>query len=129
MTSPSSNTADNNKSNGGLIRALVVVAATTCTLIVLSALVLSQRDPFVSATLKIKGSEANGSQLFRINCAGCHGITAQGLVGPNLQDVANRQRDSVLIRQIVSGRTPPMPSFQMDPQQMSDLLAYLESLN
>ena len=33
-----------------------------------------------------------------------------------------------LIHQIVSGDTPPMPSFQMEPQSMADLLAHLHNL-
>ncbi len=85
-------------------------------------------DPFVNATLKIDGSKSNGAQLFRINCAGCHGISAQGLVGPNLRSISDRNKDSKLIKQIVSGKTPPMPSFEMDPKSMADLLSYLHSL-
>ena len=64
-----------------------------------------------------------------MNCAGCHGIKAQGLVGPNLQKVTYQQSDPKIINQIVKGQTPPMPSFQMEPQTMADLLAYLDSLN
>ena len=33
-----------------------------------------------------------------------------------------------LIQQVVSGKTPPMPRFQPEPQAMADLLAYLNSL-
>jgi hypothetical protein len=29
---------------------------------------------------------------------------------------------------VVSGRTPPMPRFQPEPQAMADLLAFLHSL-
>jgi mono/diheme cytochrome c family protein len=66
--------------------------------------------------------------LFLINCAGCHGIAGQGLVGPNLHAVANRKNQRQLIQQVVSGKTPPMPRFQPEPQAMADLLAYLNSL-
>ncbi|MDP6172425.1 MAG: c-type cytochrome, partial [Prochlorococcaceae cyanobacterium ETNP2_MAG_10] len=48
---------------------------------------------------------------------------------PNLLDVSERRNDAQLIKQIVSGDTPPMPRFQMEPQEMADLLAYLHSLN
>ena len=37
--------------------------------------------------------------------------------------------DKALIKQVVSGQTPPMPSFEMEPQSMADLLAHLHSLN
>jgi mono/diheme cytochrome c family protein len=106
-----------------------VLAAATCIAIVLWLMGSSQQDPYVSATLDLQGSLKQGSQLFRINCAGCHGISAQGHLGPNLLDVSERRNDAQLIKQIVSGDTPPMPRFQMEPQEMADLLAYLHSLN
>ncbi|MFM9071884.1 MAG: c-type cytochrome, partial [Cyanobium sp.] len=34
-----------------------------------------------------------GGNLFRLNCAGCHGLAAQGLVGPNLHGVVQRKSD------------------------------------
>ncbi len=33
-----------------------------------------------------------------------------------------------LIHQVTSGATPPMPKFQASPQEMADLLSYLEKL-
>jgi len=64
-----------------------------------------------------------------MNCVGCHGISAQGLVGPELNDVTNELSDRKIIVQVVKGLTPPMPSFEMDSQSMADLLSYLHSLN
>ena len=49
-------------------------------------------------------------------------------MGPNLHGVSRRKGDSALIQQVVSGRTPPMPKFQPDPQAMADLLAHLHTL-
>lgn len=64
-----------------------------------------------------------------MNCVGCHGISAQGLVGPDLNNVTNQLSDERIINQVIKGLTPPMPSFEMDPQSMADLLSYLHSLN
>jgi mono/diheme cytochrome c family protein len=113
---------------GSLVAALLTLAAIAC--IVLLALVLpaARSDPYTRATLELHGAEGNGGRLFRLNCAGCHGLAAQGLVGPNLHGVDRRKNDRQLIQQVVSGRTPPMPSFQPDPQDMADLLAFLHSL-
>ena len=33
-----------------------------------------------------------------------------------------------IIEQVIEGQTPPMPSFEIDPQNMSNLLSYLHSL-
>ena len=114
----------------GLIPALALLAA-AC-LLVVAALVLlpaARSDPYTRTTLQLSGSVEQGEQLFLINCAGCHGIAAQGLVGPNLHGVDGRKNNRQLIQQVVSGRTPPMPRFQPEPQAMADLLAYLHTLS
>ncbi|WP_371734157.1 c-type cytochrome [Synechococcus sp. CCY 9618] len=112
----------------GLVAALASVAAVACILLVLVVLPAAHSDPYTRQTLELTGSAADGGRLFRLNCAGCHGLAAQGLVGPNLHGVDRRKSDRQLIRQVVSGRTPPMPSFQPEPQAMADLLAFLHSL-
>lgn len=120
--------ADARPSRRSLITALVVLAAVACAVLALVLLQASRSDPYTSATLDRVGSVEDGGRLFRLNCAGCHGLAAQGLVGPNLHGVDRRKNDRQLIQQVISGRTPPMPRFQPDPQAMADLLAFLHSL-
>ncbi len=115
-------------SRRGLVAALIVAAATACIVAVMLVLPAARTDPYTRQTLDLHGSAENGARLFMINCAGCHGIAAQGLVGPNLHGVNIRKNQRQLIQQVVSGRTPPMPRFQPEPQAMADLLAYLNSL-
>jgi len=112
-----------------LIRTLVIVATTCCILLVLWMLKISQTDPYVKATLNLQGSKENGNILYKMNCVSCHGINAQGLVGPSLSGVSKNYSDKQIISQIVNGETPPMPSFQIEPEAMADLLAYIHSLN
>jgi mono/diheme cytochrome c family protein len=112
----------------GLIAGLVIAAALACIVLLLALLPSARRDPYTRATLALNGSADNGGRLFRLNCAGCHGLAAQGLVGPNLHGVERRKNDRQLIQQVVSGRTPPMPRFQPAPQDMADLLAFLHQL-
>jgi len=121
---PSTTTA----SRRGLVAALLTLGATACIVLVLVVLPAARSDPYTRSTLQISGSIGSGGQLFRLNCAGCHGPAAQGLVGPDLHGVGKRKSDRQLIQQVVSGRTPPMPSFQPEPQAMADLLAFLHSL-
>ena len=112
-----------------LAKALAAVALLALTLVFLLVWLPAQRsDPYTHATLALEGSAGDGGRLFRLNCAGCHGLAAQGLVGPNLHGVVHRKNDRQLIQQVVSGRTPPMPRFQPEPQAMADLLAFLHSL-
>ena len=99
-------------------------------LICLSLFYLNQKEnnKYILKTLELNGSLEEGDNLFKMNCVGCHGITARGLVGPNLHFITQRLNDKEIIRQVIEGLTPPMPSFEIDPQNMSNLLTYLHSL-
>ncbi|WP_353077609.1 cytochrome c [Synechococcus lacustris] len=125
MTQTEITTADNRR---GLITALVGLALVAALLLSVFLYGQSRQDPYTRSSLDLQGDQERGSKLFLINCAGCHGIAGQGLVGPNLHGVSRRKGDSALIQQVVSGRTPPMPKFQPDPQAMADLLAHLHNL-
>ncbi len=119
---------ENNASNKGLV-ALLLISVISCLIIFSCFLSAWSLDPYTKASMKLSGSKEKGGQLFRINCVGCHGITAQGLVGPDLHGVTADLSDKKIINQVTRGLTPPMPSFEMDSQSMADLLSYLHSLN
>ena len=87
-----------------------------------------ENNTYILKTLELKGSVKEGDTLFKMNCVGCHGITARGLVGPDLHSITLRLNDAEIIKQVIEGVTPPMPSFEIDPQNMSNLLTYLHSL-
>ena len=87
-----------------------------------------ENNKYILKTLELNGSFQEGDTLFKMNCVGCHGITARGLVGPDLHLITQRLNDKEIIRQVIEGLTPPMPSFEIDPQNMSNLLKYLHSL-
>ena len=87
-----------------------------------------ENNKYIIETLALNGSAKEGDALFKINCVGCHGITARGLVGPDLHSITQRLNDKEIIKQVTGGLTPPMPSFEIDPINMSNLLKYLHSL-
>ena len=87
-----------------------------------------ENNTYILKTLELKGSVKEGDTLFKMNCVGCHGITARGLVGPDLHSITMRLNDTEIIKQVIEGFTPPRPSFEIDPQNMSNLLTYLHSL-
>ena len=87
-----------------------------------------ENNKYIIETLELNGSAEEGDALFKINCVGCHGITARGLVGPDLHSITQRLNDNEIIKQVTGGLTPPMPSFEIDPVNMSNLLKYLHSL-
>jgi mono/diheme cytochrome c family protein len=101
-------------------------------IVVVAILVLSNSwrssSPYTQEVLALQGDATLGHAIFQMNCSGCHGLEAQGRVGPNLHAVAKRKSRSALIDQVTSGKTPPMPQFHPSPQEMAALLSYLETL-
>ena len=87
-----------------------------------------EKNKYILKTLEFNGSIEKGDSLFKTNCVGCHGIKARGLVGPDLHLITKRLNDKQIIKQVTEGLTPPMPSFEINPQNMSNLLKYLHSL-
>ena len=105
---------------------IVTVVLLICFLIIF--LNHDENNKYIIETLELNGSAKEGDALFKINCVGCHGITARGLVGPDLHSLTQRLNDREIINQVTGGLTPPMPSFEIDPENMSNLLKYLHSL-
>jgi mono/diheme cytochrome c family protein len=89
---------------------------------------LNHDSPYVQKVLALPGDSAQGAAIFSMNCAVCHGLMADGKVGPSLKNVSGHKSPTALIEQVISGKTPPMPQFQPDPQMMADLLSYLKNL-
>ena len=38
-----------------------------------------ENNKYITETLELNGSAEEGDALFKMNCVGCHGITARGL--------------------------------------------------
>ncbi len=107
---------------------LVVALAIMVSLMVLSFYLIELSDPYIQDVLARQGNARQGEAIYAINCAGCHGSQAYGNVGPSLHKVSHHKSQVALIRQVISGKTPPMPKFQPEPQAMADLLSYLDTL-
>lgn len=134
LDSPSTPAALTNPAEPGrrprtFIAALATLAATACAVLAFALYQAANVDPYTQAVLALDGDLGQGGRLFRINCAGCHGLAAQGLVGPDLHGVVDRKNDVQLVRQVVSGKTPPMPKFELEPQAMADLISHLHHLD
>lgn len=111
-------------------RALIAVVGVAIAIAIIASIMFHIRlsDPYVREVLAIEGQVQQGNAIFQLNCAGCHGSTASGKVGPSLKGVSSRRSQVGLINQIISGKTPPMPKFQANPEEMANLLSYLNTL-
>ena len=129
MNTPSSKALINKNQRISPWRIILLSISITILLIFFWTIGSFKQDPFITETLAINGEALSGSKLFKINCVGCHGISAQGFVGPDLHEATQQLSDKKIVNQVIRGLTPPMPSFEIDPQSMADLLAYMHSLN
>ena len=129
MNTPSSKALIHKDQKISSWRIFFLSTATVAFIILLWTIGSFKQDPFITETLSIQGEALSGSKLFKINCVGCHGISAQGFVGPDLHEVTQEMSDKNIVNQVIRGLTPPMPSFEIDPESMADLLAYMHSLN
>ena len=129
MNTPSSKALINQNPKISFWRIFLLSITTLASLILLWEIGNFKQDPFITKTLSIQGEALSGSKLFKINCVGCHGISAQGFVGPDLHEATQELSDKKIINQVIRGLTPPMPSFEIEPKSMADLLAYMHSLN
>jgi mono/diheme cytochrome c family protein len=107
---------------------LAIITVFLCCLIALAIYIRPQPDAYTQSVLSLSGEPTKGRSIFVMNCVDCHGQWAAGKVGPSLKGVSDRLSKTRLIYQVVSGKTPPMPQFQPEPQEMADLLSYLEQL-
>ncbi len=99
------------------------------------ALLLALWASFVSSTLAFEPREQRGLVFAKTTCGGCHAIgrtDASALrIAPPFRDLHTRYPvetlGEALAEGIVTGH-PSMPAFQLDSAQISDLIAYLKTL-
>ncbi|MGF1519500.1 MAG: c-type cytochrome [Nodosilinea sp.] len=107
---------------------VAVILVATVVLSVVAVRYSQASDPYIHEVLALEGNGSRGEAIFKMNCAVCHGLEASGEVGPTLVGISDHKSKVGLIKQVISGATPPMPQFQPEPQDMADLLNYLERL-
>lgn len=120
------NVQTDSRSRTLVLRALAALAVLAVAIAIILA--FQHNDPYVKAVLALDGNANQGNIIFQMNCASCHGLHGDGVVGPSLHHVSSRKSRIGLIRQVTSGETPPMPQFQPNPQEMADLLEFLQGL-
>jgi cytochrome c len=88
-----------------------------------------------AATVAATPAEQRGQTFAINNCAKCHAIAKVGpsplAIAPPLRDLHKRYPIEDLARVFAEGihtDQPTMPVFQLPPDQINDLLAYLRSL-
>ncbi len=90
---------------------------------------------FIAPALAASPSEERGKTFATNNCARCHSIdkvTQSPLkIAPPFRTLHNRYPVETLAEALAEGIQtghPTMPEFQLDPDQIHDLLSYLKTL-
>ena len=119
-----------NYQNGktSIIRLLVGVII-IITIAIFSWWLMPEKSPYIEEVLSFQGKIERGQAIFAVNCAGCHGNNGDGHVGPSLHNITKHKSELSIIKQVTSGKTPPMPQFQPSGEDMADLLSYLRQLS
>ena len=74
--------------------------------------------------------EVSGRDVFRRVCAGCHGTSGEGQIGPRLAGTTYPHDAEEIAKIVRNGRPPLMPAFgkQLSPAEVEAVAAYVESL-
>jgi putative heme-binding domain-containing protein len=86
--------------------------------------------PFAGRILFAQGFDT-GDRLFRLHCAGCHGLDGHGGLGPDLSRGEFRLGSSneAISETISKGITgTPMPATLLSREQLGQLIGYIKSL-
>ncbi len=85
--------------------------------------------PSGSQTSTISASPA-GAELFKKNCAVCHGVAGAGAEGPSLRNERSRKTPAQL-EAWIENPAPPMPKLYpsvLSRQDVTDIATYVETL-
>jgi cytochrome c oxidase cbb3-type subunit III len=73
-----------------------------------------------------------GSRVYAQHCFGCHGATGDGVAGVDLRSGKFRNAATDLqLRTVITNGFPTagMPAFQLDPVELTGVIAYLRNMN
>lgn len=96
---------------------------------------MSMTSIWMTSAMAASPSEMRGKRFALTNCAGCHSIdkvTQSPLrVAPPFRELHKRYPVDTLAEAFAEGLStghPSMPEFQLEPDQVGDLIAYLKTL-
>lgn len=83
-------------------------------------------EPSAPAGPAVAGDSERGKSVFAENCAGCHGASAEGGVGPALVDAG---LDAATVSAVVQQGRGVMPAGIVSGQEQADVVAYVVSIS
>ncbi len=107
--------------------ALIAIALCGC-----APAVAEKTDTSIGTSTTLGGDAKIGAQLYKSNCATCHGPTGVegGVIGPSLRNERSRM-DFATTDSWIKDPEPPMPKLypqSLTDTQVRDLTAYVQTL-
>ena len=99
-------------------------AVVVCVFALAQAQVFAPSVPAAAPTTA--GDAVHGQTVFRENCAGCHGDSGQGGVGPQL---AGSGLDATQVTSAVQQGRGVMPAGLVSGRELADVVAYVVSVS
>ncbi|MBW3667808.1 MAG: cytochrome c [Actinobacteria bacterium] len=101
---------------------------------VLTLVVATTTGPSAAVQAVAEGDADAGAEVYRANCAMCHGADAAGMMGmhPALRGAVDRLTVEGVEVTVRNGRAtmPPMPAFgsRLSDEEIADVIAYIDAL-
>lgn len=117
-------------------RILIGTLLSVALVVVMGVIGLNERDRMAAASAAFSGEEIErGAELYGQLCSACHGVNAEGVIGPCLNCpgfFAGTGANEAEVRRIIAaGRPPAMPTWgeqfggPLDRFQVDELVAFL----
>jgi mono/diheme cytochrome c family protein len=108
-----------------IVLPLCLFVGVSAAVFALSRLALAEPSAPTTSGEVVLGDQHRGQVVYSQSCAGCHGATGEGGIGPALD--GNPITLAAAKAQIVSGGGT-MPAQLVDGQKLDDVLAYLATI-
>ncbi|MDO1558592.1 cytochrome c [Brevundimonas sp. 2R-24] len=105
-------------------------------MMLLSLMEVQPRPGVAGPPVDMTVSALHGETLVRERCGACHAVGREGpsplADAPPLREIPNRypvdNLEEALAEGIIVAHDGPMPAFEMEPEDITDIIAYLRTL-
>ncbi len=81
----------------------------------------------VESAVKIMSNDISGAELYRLNCAGCHGVDLKGNppAFPALTDIKSKMSKAEIVAQVRNGKGAMPPMTHLSDEEVAAIVSFL----
>lgn len=109
----------------------LILGTLALTVVFLAAVSSTKNNDLVSENSAVPDTVITGQELFRLNCAGCHGVDRKGNLPtyPSLIDIKDKLTKSEVLTPIKNGMGFMPPMVHLSENEIDGIIAYLFAEN